>query len=203
MTESELARVYGAIGALWPSRLVDPLPEDRIAFVAGIFDGISLDVAIAELQEYARSAESRYPPSWPALAERCRARLSGTHQDFGIVAGEWLAEVNAEVGRRGGCAYRPMPDFSDPIIPAAVRQAAGSWAEWGATTNGGPGDGGAFTRNLIPERDERFRRAVVAMLRHRRQTGERLPQITDRIRHDELMGGLRRIAIGRGDDDAS
>lgn len=203
MKASDVVELHGAIATLWPTRLVDDLDEPQARFVCGaLFSDVELAEALVVVRDFARQSKP-FPPSWPEIREAWQARASGVVDDPKLIASEWLAEVYREVGRRGGCAYRPMPDFSDPIIAAAVRQASGSWGEWGATTNGGPGEEGAFTRNLIPERDERFRRAVVAMLRHRRQTGERLPQITERIRHDELMGGLRRIAIGRGDDDAS
>lgn len=200
MKPSDLAELHGAIAAVWPTRLVDDLDARQAAFVCGaLFADVPLEEALIVVQEIAQKA-SPFPPSWPEIREAWQARRSGVPDDPATIAGEWLAEVYGEVGRKGGCFYRPMPEFSDPIIAAAVRQAAGSWADWGATPNGGPGEAGAFTRNLIPERDERFRRAVVAMLLHRRRTGDALPEITSRRGHAALEGGLR--LLGRGGSDA-
>lgn len=202
MTAEDIVQVYALIVAAWPARLVDPLKEENVPILVTMLPpDMTRDHAAEVVREFSRRG-SPFPPSWPEIAQRWQAHAGGVAEDHDLIAGEWLAEVGREISRRGGCAYRPMPEFSDPIIAAAVRQASGSWAAWGATTNGGPGENDAFTRNLVPERDARFRKACIAMLQHRAQTGDELPAITQRRRHDELMGGLRRIAIGQGDEDA-
>lgn len=187
-----MVHVYALVAAVWPPNLVPALAEENIPIIASMLPPeMTRDHGAAVVREFSRRG-SPFPPSWPEIAERWQAHVGGVAADPEIIAGTWLAEVYAAVGQGGGCFYNPMPTFSDPIIAAAVRQAAGGWRDWGATTNGGPGaEGEAFTRNLIPERDLRFRKAVVAMLAHRRRTGEDLPAI---------VGGERRPELGRGRD---
>lgn len=197
MKRSDVVKVHAAIQALWPPRLVDPLTETAAAAVAQAMQpDATLEHALSVVDEFFRRG-SPFPPSWPEIAERWQATRSGVADDPDLIANEWLAEVNQAVRKIG--SYR-TPAWNDPIIGAALRQAAGSWTEWCLTTNGSPGDEGAFTRNLIPERDARFRRACVAMLAHRRRTGEALPQITER-RQNAALDSLRRIALGQGGSD--
>lgn len=187
MKAPDVAKVYVAISAMWPPNLVPPLAEENLPLIAGMLPPeMTLDHALSVVREFARRG-SPFPPSWPEIAERWQAITSGIPDDPDLIANQWLAEVYEEVGRVGGTFYRAMPMFSDPIIGAAVVQAAGSWRQWGATTNGGPGEeGAAFTRNLIPERDKRFRQAVTAMLTHRARTGEALPAIVAGAARGEL-----------------
>lgn len=189
MTRSDVVKVYVALQALWPPRLVDPLTEAAAAAVASAMPpAATLEHALDVVNDFFRRG-SPFPPSWPEIAQRWQARAAGVKDDHDLIANAWLAEVYAEVGRSGGTFYRPMPEFTDPIIGAAVRSAAGSWRDWGLTPNGGTGaEGEAFTRNLIPERDKRFRQAVKAMLAHRTQTGESVPEIVSR-RPGELGPG--------------
>lgn len=200
MNAADVIRVQTTIAAYWPPNLVRDVDDEQAVVIAQMLPpDMPLKQALAVVQEAARKA-SPFPPSWPEIAGRWQAISSGVADDPDLIANEWLAEVYAHVGRGGGCFYNPMPDFSDPIIAAAVRQAAGSWRDWGATPNGGPGaEGEAFTRNLIPERDVRFRKSVVAMLRHRAQTGDRLPAIVAGERRGELGPGAALI----GDDDVA
>ena len=191
MKPSELVELHGAIGALWPSRLVDPLDEAQARFVTGaLFADVPLEEALVVVQDVARQARP-FPPAWPEIREAWQARRSGVANDPALIANEWLAEVDRAVHRYG--SYR-RPEWSDPIIGAAVEQAAGSWQGWCLTPTGGEDADGSFVRNLAPERDERFRRAAAAMIRHRRETGESLPQIVERRRRQaRLESGLRRL----------
>lgn len=197
MTARDLLEVYALVQAGWPDRLVDPLREEQVPLLLSLLpEAMTRDHAAAVVREFARRG-SPFPPSWPEITERWQAHAGGVAADPEVIAGEWLAEVYREVGVGGGCFYRPMPAFSDPIIAAAVRQAAGGWRDWGATTNGGPGaEGEAFTRNLIPERDARFRKACVALLAHRRRTGEDLPAIVGGERPGLKRGDLQRLGDG-------
>lgn len=193
MKAGGVARVYSAIKAAWPERLVDPLTEESARLVAELMPPeMTLEHALEVVEDFFRRG-SPFPPSWPEITKRWTERWTGTGDDPELIANEWLREVYGEVGKFGGTFYRPMPEFSDPIIAAAVVQAAGSWRGWGETTEGGAGfEGEPFARNLVPERDERFRRAVKAMLRHRAQTGESLPAI---------VGGSRRALPRVVEDD--
>lgn len=199
MTNEDVVKVYALIVATWPARLVDPLLEANVPIIVSMLPPeMTRDHAASVVREFSRRG-SPFPPSWPEIAERWQAHAGGVADDPDVIAGAWLAEVYAEVGQFGGTFYRPMPTFSDPIIAAAVRQAAGSWASWGACTNGGAGaEGEAFTRNMIPERDARFRQAVKAMLAHRRRTGESLPAIVGGERRPELERGTGLQQIGDG-----
>lgn len=197
MTGRELLQVYGLIGALWPARLVDPLPAENVDVVARtLFDDVPLAEALVVVDEFARRS-SPFPPSWPELREQWQARAAGVGGDPDTIVSLWLAEVNAEVGRKGGTFYRPMPEFSDPIVGQAVI-ASGGWREWGMTPTGGVGEGGAFMRNLVPERDARFRQAARAMLLHRRRTGERLPEIVERAAQQRVEPGTFQRLLERG-----
>jgi hypothetical protein len=181
---------YRAI--VWGSRHVDELePAAAEVLARSLFDDVPLAEAQSVVEEFARS-NAAFAPSWAEIHEAWQARRSGVADDPMLVANEWLAEVDRAVHRFG--SYR-RPEWSDPIIGAAVDQAAGSWQGWCLTPTGGPGaDGEPYSRNLAPERDDRFRRAAVAMIRHRRQTGESLPQIVEkRRRQGALEGGLRRL----------
>lgn len=170
-----MVEVYAQILALWPPRLVDPLQEDSVPLIAETLPPeMTKADALVVVEEFVRRG-SPFPPTWPELAMRWQAMKSGVGDDHDLIAGQWLAEVNAEVGRGGGTFYRPMPVFSDPAIAAAVVATTGSWRAWGETTVGDLGSGGAFTRNLVPERDERFRRVAKALLAHRARTGQALP----------------------------
>jgi len=174
---SELIELNEYRALVWGSRHVDEMDaRGAEMLVTTLFADVPALQALEVLHEFAQR-QTAFPPSWAEVRERWQARNSGVGDDLDLIANRWLVEVNLAVGKLGGTFYRPMPEFSDPIIAAAVEQAAGSWSGWGATTVGGEGDGGAFTRNLVPERDERFRRAVKAMLLHRRRTGESLPEI--------------------------
>lgn len=199
MKPVDVVELHAQILAVWPARLVDALQRESVPVIAeSLPPEMTLPEAVAIVREFSRRG-SPFPPSWPEIAERWQAHKGGVADDPEIIAGTWLAEVYREVGQGGGCFYRPMPAFSDPIIAAAVRQAAGGWREWGATTNGGPGaEGEAFTRNLIPERDARFRKAVVAMLAHRRRTGDDLPAIVGGERRPELERGRNLQRLGDG-----
>lgn len=188
MTPGELSQLRTAILSIWPARLVDPATDDQIVFVCRtLFADVPLTEALEVVEDFARRS-SPFPPTWPELRERWQARAAGVAEDPKLIANEWLAEVEAEVGRFGGCFYRPMPIFSDPIVAAAVEQAAGSWRGWGETPTGGVGDGGAFVKNEVPARNDRFRSACLAMLEHRRRTGEALPAIVARRqRHNPFL----------------
>jgi hypothetical protein len=176
MKASDVVKVYAAIKALWPPRLVDPLTDESAAVVAGTMPPeATLEHALAVVNDFFRRG-SPFPPSWPEIAEAWTAKSTGVDADPDLIANRWLAEVYAEVGKFRG-TQRPMPEFSDPIIAEAVVLAAGSWGDWGMTTTGGVDDSGAFVRNLVPERDDRFRRAVKAMVLDRRRTGNVLPAI--------------------------
>jgi hypothetical protein len=175
VTPSELAKVHAAISAVWPSRLVDDLSADQAVFVCGaLFEDVPLEQALVVVEAFAKRS-SPFPPSWPQIREEWQARTSGVVDDPDVIVNTWLREVTDAVHQVG--SYR-TPEWSDPIIGAAVDQAAGSWMAWCHTPTGGAGaDGEPFVRNLAPERDERFRRAVKAMLLHRRRTGDSLPAI--------------------------
>jgi hypothetical protein len=187
MKPSDAVKVHARIKTLWPPRLVDPFDQEAARAVASALPpDVTVEHALVVVDEFFRRG-SPFPPSWPEIAKRWTERTTGSGDDPDVTANAWLAEVYAEVGQGGGCFYRPMPEFSDPIIGAAVLQASGSWKDWGLTPNGGAAaEGEAFPKNLIPERDERFRRAVKALLRHRATTGERLP---------EIVGGPTRLAL--------
>jgi hypothetical protein len=180
VTPVELVKLHAAIAAVWPSRLVDELQPDQATFVCGaLFADVPLEQALVVVEAFAKRS-SPFPPSWPQIREEWQARAAGVSADADVIVNEWLAEVYAEVGHKGGTFYREMPEFSDPIIAEAVRLAAGGWQEWGLTPTGGEGEGGAFVRNLVPERDSRFRQMAKSMLIHRRQTGARLPEMLAR-----------------------
>jgi hypothetical protein len=123
------------------------------------------------------------------VAARWQAHAAGVPDDLELIAGEWLARLESCSFLYGG-----PPAGLDPIVVAAVEQASGSWQAWGMTPTGGVGDGGAFVRNEVPARNDRFRRAAVAMLRHRAATGDALPQIIAR-RQQRLDGGDFRRAL--------
>lgn len=200
MRASEVVKVYAQIKLLWPPRLVDPLTDEAAVMVAAALPSeATLAHALAVVNDFFRRG-SPFPPSWPEIAERWTARAHGVSEDPGLIAGRWLAEVGVEMGKRGGALYRPMPEFSDPIIAEAIVVAAGSWLEWGMTPTGGVGEGGAFVRNEVPARDDRFRRACVALIKHRRETGERLPSLaaTRRAALDRPTFALP--AAGSGDE---
>jgi hypothetical protein len=172
---SEVVKVYAQIKLLWPPRLVDPFSDDAAVMVAAAMPPeVTVEHALAVVEEFFRRG-SPFPPSWPEIAKRWTERASGIEDDPDVIVNTWLREVTEAVHRVG--SYR-TPEWSDPIIGAAVEQAAGSWVDWCHTPTGGAGaDGEPYVRNLAPERDERFRRLVKAMLRHRAQTGESLPAI--------------------------
>lgn len=200
MKGSDLLALNEYRAVVWGSRHVDELaPASAELLAASLFFDVPAGEAQSVVEEFART-RSAFPPSWAEIREAWQARRSGVADDPLVVANEWLAEVDLAVHRVG--SYR-KPTFSDPIIAAAVDQAAGSWQGWCLTPTGGPGaDGEPYSRNLAPERDERFRRAAVAMIRHRRETGESLPQIVERRRRTErLESGLRRLSIGEGSGD--
>jgi hypothetical protein len=174
---SELIELNEYRALVWGARLTDEMDARGAALVADtLFADVPANEAMSVLEEFARR-QSAFPPSWAEVHEEWQARKVGVVDDPDLLANRWLVEVNEAVGRFGGTVYRPMPEFSDPIIAAAVEQAAGSWRGWGETTVGGIGEGGAFVADQRPARDDRFRRAVRAMLAHKRRTGEALPAI--------------------------
>jgi hypothetical protein len=173
---SELIELNEYRALVWGSRLADEMDARGAALVADtLFADVPANEAMSVLEEFARR-QSAFPPSWAEVHEEWQARKVGVVDDPDLIANRWLAEVNAAVNNHFGGTHRPM-QWSDPIIAAAVEQAAGSWRGWGETTVGGIGEGGAFVADQRPARDERFRRAVRAMLAHKRRTGEALPAI--------------------------
>src|SRR5258706_9576466 len=117
MTRSDVVKVHVAVQALWPPRLVDPLTEAAAAAVAQAMQpDATLEHALSVVDEFFRRG-SPFPPSWPEIAERWQATRSGVADDPDLIAGEFLAEVNAAVRTVG--LYR-SPEWSDPIIGAAI-----------------------------------------------------------------------------------
>jgi hypothetical protein len=174
----------------WTARLVDEVDERGAQVICAEWLGeVPLDEAKAVVRE--QFTGHPFPPSPLQVLEGWQARRAGLSDDPELIAGLWLQEAWQAVRKYG--TYR-SPEFSDPAIRACIDHAAGSWLEWCLTPTGGPGgDGEPFVRNVKPERERDFRAAAVKMIRHRRRTGDALPELV--ARRQEALG--RSVSLQR------